>query len=225
MKETRWKAVIHWVLRTIWTGLIVLGLMGVVAVWLHPFYETQQREQARALTKLQSSLSALSTRLDDLAPQFGEVKTRLSALSESDKTLQSDLAAITTANGAAQAALSTLKSQLQRHASQLSLLERQARRISSVATKPKSPTASAPKKNKQAVKRPETRQPDPFELLDIQLRGSVLLAIIAPLNARTLQEVALSRKGESFLGWKIIAINPAAIQIKKGTQVLTLEVS
>ena len=224
MNKTKLKVVIHWVLRTIWTGLIVLGLMGVVAVWLHPFYETQQREQARALTELQSSLSALSTRLDDLTPQFGEVKTRLSALSESDKTLQSDLVAITTANGAAQAALSTLKSQLQRHASQLSLLERQARLISSGATQSKSPTLS-PKKNKQAVKRPDTRQPDPFELLDIQRRGSVLLAIIAPLNARTLQEVALSRKGESFLGWKIIAINSADIQIKKGTQVLTIEVS
>ena len=220
MNKTRLRGVLSWMLRTIWTGLIVLGLMGAVAAWLHPFYEAQQREHETALTSLQSSLSVLSTRLDALAPQFGKVNSGLSALLEMDKTLQAGQTANATANGEAQTDLSTLKSQIQRHASQLSLLERQARRFSSVAIKP-----PAPEKHRQAVKPPKVSLPAPFDLLDIQQRGSVLLAVIAPLNARTLQEVALSRKGESFLGWKIIAINSADIQIKKGTQVLTLEVS
>ncbi|WP_305840124.1 hypothetical protein [Photobacterium leiognathi] len=70
----------------------------------------------------------------------------------------------------------------------------------------------------------ETLSP-PFSLLSLQWRGSVRVAVVAPLNATSLTQVALVSKGDSFQGWQITAITDNEITLQRAQRTLNVKVN
>lgn len=222
MNISNLKAFGRWVIHTLWTACIVLGLIGVTVWYLSPFYEAHQTELSQELAQLQASVLTLTTNQTENTASLATQSTLIKSLSSQGDGQQRDIATINTNSVSTQNKLSDFQLQLINHTQQIAKLTLLAKNVPKVIRA--APKAIPPKPKKSPVQT-KVIVPSPFELLDIQFRGATLLAVVAPNNAKTLQEVALTRQGEAFLGWKIIKIHAASVDIKKGGDVLTLEVA
>ncbi|WP_318419550.1 hypothetical protein [Photobacterium leiognathi] len=161
--------------------------------------------------------TALAARVEALSHQLQSLDTELQQHARllDNSSLQALIAKNTQAHQENSRDIQQLNQRLANYKSQLK--QKKTRQ-----TSPPTPLKKVPVTRVQPKK--ETLSP-PFSLLSLQWRGSVRVAVVAPLNATSLTQVALVSKGDSFLGWKITAITDNEITLQRAQRTLNVKVN
>ena len=200
-----------------------------------PADKTQWRSLTEKLETYHAQTTVITTNVETFTQQ----------LQAFDAALQQQQAAIDTALQQQQAAIDTALSlqtqiiantaQLETQNQQITTLHRQLSRYDDKfqQLKPVPPPAVIPKTGvikKPTPTRVSNQQPKasisaPFSLLSLQWRGAVRVAVVAPLHATSLTQVALVNKGDSFQGWQITAITDSGIALQQAKRSTYIKVT
>ncbi|AEH16361.1 hypothetical protein [Shewanella baltica] len=189
-------------------------------------------DKINALTVEQSKMSAFTEQLTGFEAQLKSVSNAVVALQllndEVENNKQSTdekLAGINQSTSQWQShyqdRLAALTSQLEQLSTQLNLVKRSA------DSKPSVPPKNTAQPQQIPPKKPLQSVSAPFTLHDIQRRGTLLLAVVSPLNASSLSDVALIKRNDTYSGWRVTSIEPDFIDIQQlhSAQTLTLRSS
>ncbi|MDI5833701.1 hypothetical protein [Shewanella xiamenensis] len=187
-------------------------------------------EKIDSLTVEQSKMASFAEQLADFETQLKSVSNSIVALQLLNDEIEKDKQV----TNEKLAGISQSTTQWQTHyqdrlatlAGQLELLSTQFTQVKRLAD---SKPSNTPKNTSQSPQiQPSsplvTTVASPFTLHDIQRRGMLLLAVVAPLNASSLSDVTLVKLNDIYSGWRITAIEPDFIEVQSlhSAQTLTL---
>lgn len=159
-----------------------------------------------------------SARLELISNSVVTLQLQIDEIEEDKKNTNEKLVGIKQSHTHYQDSISALTTRIDQLSAQLTLIKRFAESKPNII----------PKKTSQSqqiqTNAPPISVAAPFTLHDIQRRGMLLLAVVAPLNASSLSDVELVKLNDIYSGWRITAIEPDFIDIKAlhSAQTLTL---
>ncbi|PSU45761.1 hypothetical protein C9J12_21205 [Photobacterium frigidiphilum] len=227
------KQTLKGVILTCWIAGVALAVCVAVFHWENPVNQSQLTVLTQSIEGNNERLIALNATMDSLRAQLNEQGSTV-------HRHQSDILTIQSVQSRHKKQLSTLQSFSDTHNERLNtvqslfegqekalkrLIQRAYRESKPVTTKTTVSPHKAPALSTDTQSKAQRPIPSPFQLFDVQKRGSTLLAAVAPHHATSLAQVALKRRGEQFSGWTILDVTRANIVVQKGNQHVSIKVT
>lgn len=227
------KQLLKGLILTCWIAGVALAVCVAVFHWNNPVNQSQLKLLAQSIegsnerfATLNLSLDSLSSQLDSLESTVNRHQSAIVAIQSEQSVHKTQLASLQSLSETNKQRLNTFQSMFDGQDKELKrLIQRAYRESKAVITNAKAPRNKTPHLSKSKQSKAQRSITPPFQLFDIQQRGVVLLAAVAPHNATSLGQVALKRRGERFSGWKILDVTPANILVQKGNQQVTIRIT
>ncbi|ATF94568.1 Uncharacterised protein [Cedecea neteri] len=202
------------------TGGVTLHALSQQATRLARLEATQSTFPPReALSLLQASFSAQTTRTGALEARLNQVTGEMTSLARRPQTAPEMAAQIAQLRQEEQA-LSDRVAHLQASPASVPVPAK-------VQVMPHPQTVAARPETKPAPRARKGRsilaQSAPFVLTGTERRGARLLAAVAPRGFDHLSQVQLTGPGETFMGWVLVEVDPHQAQFCSGQRRLTLK--
>lgn len=189
-----------------------------------PADKTQWRSLTEKLETYHAQTTMIATNVETFTQQlqvFDAALQQQQAAIDTALSLQTQIIANTAQLETQNQQIATLHRQLSRYDDKF----QQLKPLPPPAVIPKTGVIKKPTPTRVSNQRPKASISAPFSLLSLQWRGAVRVAVVAPLNATSLTQVALVSKGDSFQGWKITAITDSGIALQQAKRSTYIKVT
>nr|WP_014343610.1 hypothetical protein [Aliivibrio fischeri]AEY78196.1 hypothetical protein [Aliivibrio fischeri] len=213
------KSGIKCVVLTLWSASLSVGTI-LTYEQLHP--RLVQTDLDAFEQKLNTALLDQAT---EQAASLDALSKKLHILDEGLLTLESDLAELLQRQQSQESVLSEFENKisndvdtkLNKLESKLTTKLNNQQSLRSRSVIPAKPTSIQKSKPKAIVRAP-------FELYDVQKRGTAYLAIVGKPGATRLSQLSAVQEGQSYRAWRLVLVEPGRVSLEKGSHRIELEV-